>query len=200
MRRTIIFLFLFAAAAPATVLDVGMFDFRFTPETVAAAPGDTIRWINYGTFSHNTVSGRPDSAAGQLWSSPFLATGDTWLLPVTFSGPVPYYCSLHPLSMRGVVGVTTGIGDRPGSLPVPRLSVPSLNPTSLTLELPAALPVSVGIYDAIGRLRLGLLDRAALPAGQHRFGLNPAALEEGIYILSVTAGEWSRAARLVIAR
>ena len=200
MKLIMLALSLFVASSPAIVVDVGVFDFRFTPETVAVAPGDTIRWINYGAFSHNTVSGRPDSAPGQLWSSPFLATGDTYRLPVTFSEPVPYYCSLHSQSMRGLLSVTTGIGGRPGNLAGPRLTVPSLNPTALTIELPAPLPVSIGVYDAIGRLRLGLLDRAPLPAGQHRVGLNPATLEEGVYILSVAAGEWSRAARLVIVR
>lgn len=190
-----------AAVGQAAIVDVNIFDFGFAPEVAAVAPGDTVRWINSGSLPHTSTSGKPDSAPGRLWSSPVLAAGDSFLLPVTFDGGLtPYYCSHHSLSMRGLLSVSVGVNDRPAPVGAARLVLPPLNPTSFELDLRAAASVSAGIYDATGQLRIPLLSETRLAAGTHGIRLDGPALGNGVYILSVTAGDWARAARLVIAR
>jgi plastocyanin len=196
-RLSIVLLSLLSAFsfAGARVVDVQMLDFRFSPETVVVQTGDTVRWTNSGAFSHTTTSGLPDSAAGQLWDSPFLATGGIYLLPVTFTGGnIPYFCRIHSLSMRGRLTATAGVSEeRRSPASRLRLQVRTLNPKSLVVELSEPADASVSLYDATGRLLVSYLALHSSPFTLPRLG-------PGIYIASVRAGNLTQTARFVVAR
>jgi plastocyanin len=74
-------------------------NFKFEPETVAIAVGQTIQFINIDEEPHTATStdGTFDSKA--------LDTDQTWNYTVNKVGTYPYLCSIHPF-MKGTLTVT----------------------------------------------------------------------------------------------
>jgi plastocyanin len=191
-----------ASLATARTVDVSIRDFSFTPDTVVANFGDTVRWTNLGAFNHTTTSGKSDSSPGLIWDSPFLTPGAIYLLPLTFTGAdIPYFCRVHPLTMRGRLTSLIGVSEEPGSpRPAPRFELRTMNPDVLLLELPQAAEVSVAVYDAAGVARASIASHALLGSGYHRLSLALPGLGNGVYLLSVHIGSTARTARVVFAR
>jgi plastocyanin len=79
-----------------TVHEVAIRGFRFAPETIRAAVGDTIRWQNHDLFAHTATS------AERVWDSGPLSSGAHWQLVLAEPGAHSYLCTLHP-NMRGVI-------------------------------------------------------------------------------------------------
>lgn len=191
-----------ANLAVARIVDVSMRDFSFTPDTVVANFGDTVRWTNLGAFNHTSTSGKSDSSPGLLWDSPFLTPGSTFLLPLTFTGTdIPYFCRLHSLTMRGRLTSLTGVSEEPGSVnSANRLELRTLNPDALVLDLAKPAEVSAMVYDATGMARLEVASHALLGSGSHRLPLALGRLDNGVYLISVRTGAVARTARVVLAR
>jgi flagellin-like protein len=87
----------------------------YTPSTVNAKEGDTVRWRsnNYSTDVnnpyHNVVSNDTDVGGMPLWSSPSVMNlGSTWTKTFNTAGTYEYHCSNHPTTMYGSVVVTSG--------------------------------------------------------------------------------------------
>jgi hypothetical protein len=179
-----------------------MFEYGFEPASATVAVGDTVRWTNNGAFSHSSTSGRPDSAAGQLWDSPFLGNGQSFDLVVTFTGTdIPYYCRLHSLTMKGRLTAAAGVGDRQSPAPERlRLVLRSLNPDVLSLDLPSRLRVSLRVYDAAGKEVTVLLGNELLEPGRHSVSIGRLGLPDGVYLVSLAAGRETRTARMTLIR
>ena len=79
--------------------------FRFEPGRLAAAPGDTVVWINRDMVPHTAT------ADDRGWDSGELASGASWSRVVPAGGLGEYLCSYHP-TMTGAV-----VGPRPAPLP-----------------------------------------------------------------------------------
>lgn len=71
--------------------------FRYQPDTLRIARGDTVVFVNSDQFGH-TASSR---TAGVLETS-LIAGGDSARWIATTDGTVDYFCTFHP-SMRGVI-------------------------------------------------------------------------------------------------
>lgn len=69
-------------------------DFRFEPADLAAAPGDTITWINKDFIPHTATEQESE------WDSGQLGENDSWSLVVTAS--YKYFCVFHP-QMKGSI-------------------------------------------------------------------------------------------------
>lgn len=67
---------------------------RFSPETIEAAPGDTVIWTNKDPFPHTVTAGTRAFDSGEI------AANRSWKLKVRRKGDFPYVCTLHP-SMKG---------------------------------------------------------------------------------------------------
>jgi plastocyanin len=82
-----------------TTATVSLFDNnRFSPSTVAVAPGGTVTWVWAGSAAHDVVS---DSFAGSA-----IQTSGSFSATFTSPGRYTYYCSLHASQgMRGAVVV-----------------------------------------------------------------------------------------------
>lgn len=78
------------------VVEIRGFDFH--PQTVSAAVGDTIVFINRDVVPHTATS------QDGVWASESLAAGASWLLVVTGDSAQSYLCTLHP-AMRGRIAV-----------------------------------------------------------------------------------------------
>ena len=81
-------------SAPSHTHTVEIRGFAFQPDTVRAAVGDTVVWINRDVVPHTATS--------SAWDSGEMAQSAEWRLVVESAGEVSYLCALHP-SMTGVV-------------------------------------------------------------------------------------------------
>ena len=77
--------------APASTRDVTITTSGFSPASVTIKAGDTVRWTNQDTSTHNVVSDDHTS-----WTSPNLPHGTVWSHKFTQSGMFGYHCHIHP--------------------------------------------------------------------------------------------------------
>lgn len=73
--------------------------FSFQPDTIRVRPGTVVTWVN---CEPETVDAHTSTSGEQIWSSPFLAPGDSYTRTFTAAGTFDYACVPHPF-MRGVV-------------------------------------------------------------------------------------------------
>lgn len=96
-------LMLLAAPISATVHNIQVGNFFFTPTKTVVSPGDTVRWTLVSGL-HSTTS---TPASAKIWDSGIMTTVGTQF-QVVFSagdgpGPFPYECSVHPLTMKDTI-------------------------------------------------------------------------------------------------
>ncbi len=65
-------------------------DLEFSPKELAAAPGDTITWVNYDLVPHTVT------ADDESWDSGFVGAQGQWQLVVQAGMPTTYFCRYHP--------------------------------------------------------------------------------------------------------
>ena len=95
----------FLATANATVHNVNIGTFFFSPTKTTVVPGDTVRW-HLLNLVHSTTS---DPTSFKQWDSGFLSVaGDSFDVVFTLAdgpGPFPYHCAVHPAAMKDTIFV-----------------------------------------------------------------------------------------------
>jgi len=95
-------LFLFVAflftGAKATVINVNVTDFAFSPVSFSVQVGDTITWTLV-SGSHTTTSTSVPAGAAS-WNYTFTGLGDTFSYIVQVEGVYEYWCAIHTTDMR----------------------------------------------------------------------------------------------------
>jgi plastocyanin len=82
---------------------VAMEDYRFAPESLEVAVGDTVTWVNQGAVQHSATSGEVGAPDGK-WDSGLLSSGGSFMHVFTAAGNYHYYCLLHgSMGMKGVI-------------------------------------------------------------------------------------------------
>lgn len=84
----------------------------FRPETLEVSAGTTVTWTNEDGTAHTVTSGMVEQGAagvserpdGRFESGQF-STGKTFGFTFDSPGTYPYFCALHPATMRGQVTV-----------------------------------------------------------------------------------------------
>ncbi len=190
-----------------TVKSVSMNDnfatqsFFFSPSSVTASPGDTIKWTNVGATVHTATSGEEETpGAGVLFNSPFMNPGAVfrWVVKDT-TGTIPYFCLPH-----GSLGMVGSITIQPTSVAEPggrgdagmELSVRMLDggrSSAIAFTVPQAGPVRVSVLDARGAVVLHLVDGQA-SAGRQQLVWNGLRADgshapAGVYFYDVRVGE-----------
>ena len=161
-----------------------------------------------GLFFLNATTGWVVADAGQIWFTS--NAGASWALQP--SGTTQSFNRVHfPSATRGFAvgdggtvvrfgGATTAGGDGPevGRATLAVAPNPTRGTSAVTLSLPEAGPVTVVVYDALGR-RVALLHDGPLAAGGHRLevGLD---LTPGLFIIQAVTPHDSVARRLVVAQ
>ena len=116
-RITIRLLILAGIALPritsATVRNINVGNFFFSPANTVANVGDTVRW----TFTAGIHSSTSDNGSPKSWDSGTKSSGTFSIVinPSDGPGPFPYHCSVHPLLMQDTIRVSaTNDGDGDG--------------------------------------------------------------------------------------
>lgn len=69
----------------------------------------------------------------------------------------------------------------------------------MSVTLPAAGPVEVAVFDALGR-RVVTLAEGVLGEGEHTLRWNASGVALGVYVVRVVAGGGTRATRVSVVR
>jgi plastocyanin len=85
-------------ARSTTGANVGLYDDRFEPMTLAVALGSTVRWMNYGKHTHTVT------AADGTWDSGDIGPGQSYSATFSKPGTYHFYCRHHQ-GMRGMIVV-----------------------------------------------------------------------------------------------
>lgn len=100
MKRLLLSAILLAIFLPAvshaTVHEIHIMSFAFTPSKVKVNYGDTVRWINMDPVPHNSIA---QPGAPKVWNSGTLSPGNEYQIVINPSdgkGPFPYSCTIHP--------------------------------------------------------------------------------------------------------
>ncbi len=93
---------LFASAAHADTVSVGIKNFMFTPMTVTIPAGTTVTWINLDDIPHTVVE------KTKAWRSPALDTNDKYSHTFDMPGTYEYFCGLHPQMVAKVIVTAAG--------------------------------------------------------------------------------------------
>jgi amicyanin len=86
--------------SPAGTVQVGIVNFKFTPDTVTIKVGSTVDWTNHDDIAHTV------SFTGSGTHSGVLARNGSYSHTFTAPGTYAYVCSIHPF-MHGTVIVTS---------------------------------------------------------------------------------------------
>jgi plastocyanin len=92
-----------AAAAPAAgagTVAVSMKNIQFSPKSVTAKVGQTIKWTNGDSVDHNVTA-----TSGETFKSKNFAQGATYAYKLDKAGTIKYVCTIHP-GMDGTIIVT----------------------------------------------------------------------------------------------
>ncbi len=120
-------------------------EFGDCPTTISA--GDSVTWIYPdGSRVHTTTAcgASCDSPTGTpSWDSGFMYGGDTFTWKFDTPGAFLYYCSLHPIAMRGTIIVESQPTPTPTPMPTPT-PTPTLIHTPTPTPTPAVLRAAEG--------------------------------------------------------
>lgn len=69
-------------------------DIAFQEQSVSAAAGTPVTWVNEDTVAHTVTAGSPDEPTGEF-DEPLPADGEV-TITVDEPGTYPYFCAVHP--------------------------------------------------------------------------------------------------------
>lgn len=189
-------LFFIGFEARATKITVQTGNFQFTPQTVTANVGDTIRW-EWQSGSHTTtcdgssMTSKPGGAPP--WNSPITAGNPSFEYVLTVPGTYNYKCSPH--AAGGMVGTINAM---------PASAVPVLNGLENSLDInPPAFKsdavikfnlasnskIQLSIYDFAGR-KIETLINKSLSAGEHIAKWDASDVPQGTYFCRLECREF----------
>lgn len=97
-----------ATTAATVVIDL----VAYSPEELDVSAGTTVTWRQQDAGAHTVTSGTVEQGAASVTKVPDgqfdsgdLANGDSFEFTFSEPGTYPYFCSLHPATMRGEIRV-----------------------------------------------------------------------------------------------
>ena len=108
MKKVLLpFLCFFYLQTQATLWNVTVQDFQFSPSNLNVKVGDVIHWVRgVANFNHTTTALTVPPGATP-WDASISAGNPTFDYTVTAAGSYSYQCDLHPLQMQGTFTATS---------------------------------------------------------------------------------------------
>ena len=178
----IISIFLLVAPVAATVHNVAVANFAFTPASITIAQGDTVVWTNNQGFHNVHHTGIPSLFGNAPANAP-------WTYTFVFNlaaGAYSYDCEIHPTQMTGTVTVQapSDAPERPSSPLSLELSQNFPNPfnsrTFIQFSLPAEMDVKLTVLNVLGQTVAELYD-GRLEQGAHSISFEAQGISSGMY-------------------
>ena len=173
---TVLVLMVAFSQAHATLHIITVSDNQFTPDTLHAECGDTVKWV-WESGEHTTWS-TSIPAGAILWAESINSTDTTYSYQVSLAGTYDYTCYFH-LMMSGSIVVTCPSGLASQSDNFSSLVYPNPFKKNLTIETPDATLIS--IYSLTGEK----IKTISVPHGQTKTEINTTDMRQGMYFCSI---------------
>lgn len=168
-------------AAFSKVVTIQVANFQFTPSTVNAVVGDTIKWL-WVNGGHTTTSGGIPAGAPS-WDSPIAAADPSFNYKIVVPGTYNYVCKPHAPGMAGVINAVALNGvSQQGNLATGVRIYPNPFEQNFTIDLGEAnlnSKTAIVVYDLLGKE----VHREWFAVGNRRLEVEPAELAAGIYFV-----------------
>lgn len=200
MRKTLLLGFLLAGslASKATIHNVTTSGFTFTPFTVSATVGDTVRFTLAGL--HNAtevavgtwaVNGTTPLAGGFALSAP---GGDVIL---TSAGTRYYICTTHATSsMKGQINVVaSSVNENTLDFSTAVYPNPAVDYLQIELNSSSEASVKLEVYNLFGSKVMNLDQTSIAGSFNKRFDIS--TLQRGIYFLNIVSGNNRKSIKFV---
>ena len=173
-------------ATKATVISITVSSMAFTPNTVTASVGDTIRWTWVSGFHTTSSTTIPNCATA--WNTPMDSSGDTLIYVLSCAGTYNYQCNPH-LFTGVITAVATGMDDRINT-PPSFFIYPSESNDNISVDfiLNKTGIVKLELYDIIGRQIAVLINEEQTSGNYSRKFQLDKRLKTGIYIMRLSEG------------
>lgn len=173
MRRAIplaIVLALFLqTGAFATVKNVDIVEFTFTPTPLKLNIGDSIVWTNTDPVTHTSTSNAPFS----LWDSgDIIKSGGTFQWTFDAAGGYPYHCERHPwmfalIGVKGRAFPATGTAGTLFKITVATVAAPALFDYDIQRKVPGSGVWTDWMTNVV--TRSVTFDSTGQPTGKYQF-------------------------------
>lgn len=167
--------------ASATIHNVLVANFSFTPNAISVVVGDTIRWTINGTGHTTTSVSVPVGAA--MWDHSFAASGESFDYKVEVAGNYGYVCTPHSASMMGSFVATNPVGlsvSKQTKVVTDSKAYP--NPFKTKITIPTKDAETIEIFSVLGEkvktIETSMLDKVTIDLSDLRKGVYFYALKD----------------------
>jgi len=142
---TTVTLILATIFANATIHNVSISNFQFSPSSFNAVVGDTVIWtLSSGT--HTTTSTSVPTGAA-TWNQTLSTVGDNFTYVITTAGSYSYHCNIHSsMTASFIVTGSSGIQQVTDEMPVLTLPTPFTGNVVVHYDQPGV----VAVYNILG--------------------------------------------------
>ncbi|MBS1515644.1 MAG: T9SS type A sorting domain-containing protein [Bacteroidetes bacterium] len=191
----------------ATIRTVNVSNFSFTPSTVNAFVGDTIKfqWVSGShTTTCNGTNGTSLPAGAASWNANMSSGAPTFLYKITVAGNYHYVCLPHAPDMAGdIVATVSGVNSISSLADVFSLSQNYPNPfnptTKINFSIAKAGFVSLKVYDILGN-EVSSIVNEQLSQGAYSVDFNGSALSSGVYFYRIRTSDFSEVKRMYLVK
>jgi plastocyanin len=166
----------------------GSFGFAYSPSSLAAHVGDTVKWE--GDFSMHPLSSTSVPATAQTWHA---GSGSSFIYAIKVAGSYDYHCDFHFAS--GMAGSFTASESavrfnavHPNSGRVQGVTLVAEEISGMviaTMTVPHAQRVSIQVFDLSGHRMATVLDRL-VSAGTYPIPLDAVTPASGFYFIKLS--------------
>ncbi len=179
----------------------GSFGLSYSPNSLNASVGDTIKWE--GDFSSHPLSSTSVPPGAQGFSQ---SSGTAFIYVITAAGTYLYHCDFHfSAGMTGsfTASGSTGVNSIQNSINPYyfKLSQNYPNPfnpiTVISYQLSVISDVKLSVYDVLGR-EIAVLINNRQNAGIHTTQWNAQNFPSGVYFYRLQAGSFTETKKLIL--
>ena len=177
----------------ATVHNITVSNFQFSPASLNVNVGDTINWT-WVSGNHTTTSNQVPSGAA-TWDSPITSSVSSFSYKITVAGTYDYICTPHGFAGQ-FVAINTGITS-PDIFA--NFSIYYARPSTYTISytLIHSANIKISVYDLTGK-SARVLNSSVQSAGDYLNTYYLEDLQKGIYLLEIFIGNRHITKRLIL--
>lgn len=193
----LIFFLMISNVSFSTVINITASNFLFSPASVNATVGDTIKWTRTNGNHTTTCDGsagtsRPAGAAS--WDADLNGNNPTFTYILTVAGTYNYICVPHAPDMAGTIIVSlssvTQLTEVAEGYNLSQNYPNPFNPTTnINFSIPAKSNVILKIYNSIGK-EVETLVNGVLNSGNYKIDWNASNFTSGIYYYRIQTNDF----------
>ncbi len=186
----------------ATLHTITVGNGQFSPNSVSAVTGDTIRWVWLNGSHTTTCDGSSPTvlpAGATPWDSPISSANPMFDYVLTAAGNYTYKCTPH--GFTGMLNVSQGTGIISLTPHFNHLDIAmttGLN-ASIAFYIPVDGKVNLSIYDLTGKKVQTILD-AELSKGEYTKIWETVSAQEGTYLCRLESKEFTSTRKFILSR